>query len=127
MRGFTLDRSLHLAIDMQRLFAEQTEWFMPWLERVLPNVAAIARHAPQRTLFTRFIPPRVPEQMPGGWQDNYRHWRAMTRERLFPACWTSPVRSPVSAPRATSSTRRSIRLSAAPALRLSCAARGSGP
>jgi hypothetical protein len=30
MAGFPLDRSaLHIAIDMQRLFAERTEWFMP--------------------------------------------------------------------------------------------------
>jgi len=57
MSGFRLDRSaLHIAIDMQRLFAEPTEWFVPWLERVLPNVVAIANHAPDRTLCTRFIP-----------------------------------------------------------------------
>ena len=55
--GFPLDRSaLHIAIDMQRLFAEPTEWFMPWLDRVLPDVVAIASHAPERTLCTRFIP-----------------------------------------------------------------------
>ena len=53
MPGFPLDRSaLHIAVDMQRLFAEQTEWFMPWFGRILPNVA-IASHA-------RFIPPEVP-------------------------------------------------------------------
>ena len=57
--GFPLDRSApHIAIDMQRLFAERTEWFMPWLDRVLPNVVAIASHAPERTVCTRFIPPR---------------------------------------------------------------------
>jgi nicotinamidase-related amidase len=85
MAGFPLDRSaLHVAIDMQRLFAERTEWFMPWLDRVLPNVVAIAGHAPDRTLCTRFIPPEVPEQMTGAWQDYYRHWRAMTRDTLDP-------------------------------------------
>src|SRR5882757_4380197 len=85
MPGFPLDRSaLHIAIDMQRLFAEPTEWFMPWLDRVLPNVVAIASHAPERTLCTRFIPPEVPEQMTGAWRDYYRHWRAMTRDTLDP-------------------------------------------
>jgi nicotinamidase-related amidase len=69
---------------MQRLFAEQTEWFMPWLGRILPNVVAIATHAPERTLCTRFIPPQVPEQMIGAWRDYYRHWRAMTRDTLDP-------------------------------------------
>jgi nicotinamidase-related amidase len=85
MSGFALDRSaLHIAIDVQRLFAEQTEWFMPWLDRILPNVVAIAGRAPERTLCTRFIPPEVPEQMAGAWRNYYRHWRAMTRERLDP-------------------------------------------
>ena len=85
MPAFTLARTaLHIAVDMQRLFAEQTEWFMPWLDRVLPNVVAIAGHAPERTLCTRFIPPEVPEQMTGAWQDYYRHWRAMTRDTLDP-------------------------------------------
>ena len=66
MSGFPLDRSaLHIAIDMQRLFAESTEWFLPWLDRVLPNVVAIASHAPELTICTRFIPPEVPEQMHG--------------------------------------------------------------
>ncbi len=27
--------TLHLCIDMQRLFAEETEWRVPWLPRVL--------------------------------------------------------------------------------------------
>jgi nicotinamidase-related amidase len=83
--GFPLDRSaLHIAIDMQRLFAESTEWFLPWLDRVLPNVVAIASHAPELTICTRFIPPEVPEQMHGAWRDYYRHWRAMTRDTLDP-------------------------------------------
>jgi len=56
---FRLDRSaFHIAVDMQFLFAEPTEWFVPWLPRVLPNVLEIARHHPDRTLLTRFIPPR---------------------------------------------------------------------
>jgi len=46
------------------LFAEPTEWFVPWLPRVLPNVLEIARHHPDRTLLTRFIPPREPERRP---------------------------------------------------------------
>ena len=82
---FPLDRTaVHVAVDMQRLFAEQTEWCMPWLGRVLPNVAAIAGRAPERTLFTRFIPPASPEQTTGAWRDYYRHWQAMTRSQLDP-------------------------------------------
>ncbi len=61
--GFRLevDVTLHLCIDMQRLFAEETAWQVPWLPRVLPAVVEIAnRHAP-RTVFTRFSPPTTPE------------------------------------------------------------------
>jgi len=82
---FRLDRSaFHIAVDMQLLFAEVTEWFVPWLPRVLPNVVAIARRHPDRTLLTRFIPPQQPEEATGAWRDYYVHWRGMTRDRLDP-------------------------------------------
>ena len=82
---FRLDgTAFHIAVDMQCLFAEPTEWFVPWLPRVLPNVAAIAKRHPDRTLFTRFMPPVTPEQATGAWRNYYRHWRGMTRDRLDP-------------------------------------------
>ena len=77
--------SLHLCIDMQRLFAEGGVWPTPWMERVLPRVVALAERHPERTLFTRFIPPRRPEDRPGQWQAYYRRWREATLERLDPA------------------------------------------
>lgn len=84
-KSFRLDRTaFHIAIDMQLLFAEPTDWFVPWMTGVLPNVTRIAEHAPDRTLFTRFIPPRHPEEMQGAWQDYYRQWNEMTQERLDP-------------------------------------------
>jgi len=82
---FLLDNSaLHIAIDMQRLFAEPTEWFVPWLPRILPQVTEIAQRHADRTLLTRFIPPLNPDESKGAWRDYYRRWRAMTRERLDP-------------------------------------------
>lgn len=33
----------HLCIDMQTLFAERMGWHLPWLERVLPELALHAR------------------------------------------------------------------------------------
>jgi nicotinamidase-related amidase len=77
-------RAAHIAVDMQCLFAEPTDWFVPWLSKVLPNVREIARHHPDRTIFTRFIPPAQPDEAIGAWRDYYRHWRAMTRDRLDP-------------------------------------------
>jgi nicotinamidase-related amidase len=82
---FRLDHSaFHIAVDMQCLFAEPTEWFVPWLPRVLPNVAALAERHPGRTLFTRFVPPEEPDQATGAWRDYYRKWRGMTRDRIDP-------------------------------------------
>jgi nicotinamidase-related amidase len=62
------ERSVHLCIDMQRIFSADGPWPTPWMERVLPVVAALAGRHPERTVFTRFIPPERPEQMPGMWQ-----------------------------------------------------------
>jgi hypothetical protein len=42
------------------------------MERVLPVVAEIAGRFPQRTVFTRFITPAKPEDMPGMWQRYYQ-------------------------------------------------------
>lgn len=83
MADLDLGRAVHLAIDLQRLFADSgSPWHVPWLPRVLPQVAELARRHPERTVFTRFIPPRAPEEMPGAWRDYYRRWRAMTRQDL---------------------------------------------
>lgn len=75
---------MHLAIDMQALFAEATPWAVPWLPRVLPNVLAIAERHAERTIFTRFVPPASPDEAAGAWRGYYEHWRDMTRERLDP-------------------------------------------
>ncbi len=50
------ETTIHLCVDMQRMFAEGTDWNMPWLERVLPNIISITSTHPERTIFTRFIP-----------------------------------------------------------------------
>src|SRR5678815_5015619 len=76
------ERTVHLCIDMQRIFAPNGPWATPWMERVLPVVAEIAGRFPERTVFTRFITPPRPEDMPGMWQKYYRRWRETTREEL---------------------------------------------
>jgi len=82
--GPLTSRTAHLCVDMQTLFAERTDWHLPWLNRVLPIVERIARaHAPQ-TIFTRFVPPDKPEEMQGTWRRYYERWRQMTREELDP-------------------------------------------
>ena len=78
------ERTIHLCIDMQRLFAEETPWHTPWMERVLPIVARIAEAHPEQTIFTRFIPPRHPDEMRGTWRRFYRRWAELTLERIDP-------------------------------------------
>src|SRR6187401_600261 len=77
-------RAQCICVDMQRMFAEGTEWKMPWLERVLPNIVAITSAHPERTIFTRFIPARKPGQGMGMWRHYYERWGSMTIDRLGP-------------------------------------------
>jgi nicotinamidase-related amidase len=77
-------RTVHLCIDMQRLFAEATPWHTPWMDRVLPVVVRIAEAHPEQTIFTRFIPARHPDELPGTWRRFYRRWAALTLERIDP-------------------------------------------
>jgi nicotinamidase-related amidase len=77
-------RAAHLCIDMQTLFAERTDWHVPWLERVLPAVTRLAAARRERTVFTRFVPPERPEDAAGAWRRYYEYWRHMTGERLDP-------------------------------------------
>jgi nicotinamidase-related amidase len=79
------EKTVHLCIDMQRIFAPDGPWATPWMERVLPVVTEIAERFPARTVFTRFITPERPEGMPGMWQRYYRRWRETTRDRLDPS------------------------------------------
>ena len=78
------DKTVHLCIDMQRLFSSEGPWATPWMERVLPVVAEIAGRFPERTVFTRFITPRQPEDMPGMWQRYYQRWRNTTQVHIDP-------------------------------------------
>ena len=74
----------HLCVDMQNLFAEDTPWRTPWMDRVRPVAVRLARHRPERTVFTRFIPPERPEDMPGAWRRYYERWRELTGEHADP-------------------------------------------
>jgi nicotinamidase-related amidase len=78
------ERTVHVCVDMQQLFSSAGVWPTPWMDRVLPVVTELAGRFPERTVFTRFITPERPEQMPGMWQRYYAHWRNATREHLPP-------------------------------------------
>jgi nicotinamidase-related amidase len=82
--GPLTDTCLHICVDMQRLFAEDTDWHTPWMGRVLPNVVRIAAAHPAQTIFTRFIPAEEPGQGRGTWRRYYEKWESMTVSRLGP-------------------------------------------
>jgi nicotinamidase-related amidase len=75
---------IHLCVDMQRMFAESTDWQPPWMPRVLPHVHRLAGAHPERTIFTRFIPAARPGEGRGTWATYSQRWADMTRERLDP-------------------------------------------
>jgi nicotinamidase-related amidase len=66
-------RSVHLCVDMQRIFSNEGPWPTPRMEKVLPITATLAASHPERTIFTRFIPPERPD---------HTRWRVATRECL---------------------------------------------
>jgi nicotinamidase-related amidase len=59
---------------MQNVFAEDTAWRTPWMDRIRPVVRRLAEHRPERTIFTRFLPPPHPEEMRGTWRRYYERW-----------------------------------------------------
>jgi nicotinamidase-related amidase len=77
------EKSVHLCVDMQRLFTAQG-WPTAWMERMLPVVVELAGRFPRRTVFTSFITPQRPDDMAGMWQRYYQRWRQATREHLDP-------------------------------------------
>ena len=78
------DRCVHLCVDMQRLFAEPSEWATPWITRVLPRIVSLVERKAGQTIFTRFIPASRPGQGAGTWKRYYERWASMTIENLGP-------------------------------------------
>ena len=75
---------VHLCVDMQRLFAEKTPWFTPWMERVLPHAVRVAEAHPSETIFTRFLTAERPGEGQGTWKRYYEKWASVTVESLGP-------------------------------------------
>ena len=82
LKGFRGERAAHLCIDMQRLFAEGGPWPTPWMPRVLPTIEKLVARAPERTIFTRFIPPNAPEDASGMWRAYYAEWPHVTQQTM---------------------------------------------
>jgi nicotinamidase-related amidase len=76
------ENTLHLVIDMQRLFAEETAWHTPAIAEILPNILALCRARPSDTIFARFIVPQDGEHAAGRWKNYYRRWSTVTLDVL---------------------------------------------
>ncbi|GAB0116489.1 hypothetical protein Acid7E03_05610 [Acidisoma sp. 7E03] len=73
-------RCYHLCIDMQIVFAGETEWHTPWMGRIRPIVHRLASYRPDRTIFTRFVPPAAAQDLPGTWRRYYDRWADLVAE-----------------------------------------------
>lgn len=69
-------------VDMQRLFAEPTEWQVPNLDKIVPAIRRLVAHRPVDALFTRFITPHSIGEATGRWQHYYRRWSSVMRDRM---------------------------------------------
>jgi nicotinamidase-related amidase len=78
------ESAVHLCVDMQRMFAEDTPWKTPWMMRILPQVVRLVELRPADSVFTRFIPLRDPNEAVGTWRRYYERWPAMTLQALEP-------------------------------------------
>ena len=76
--------AVHLCIDMQTLFAERTDWHVPWIERVLPKMEQLSAAHPDRNVFTRFVTPQKAEDAKGSWRRYYDRWANLTGEVIEP-------------------------------------------
>lgn len=73
-------KTLHLVIDMQRLFAEKTDWHTPVIADILPNVFRLCSASGDRTVFAKFMVPRTIDEAAGRWKTYYRRWSAIMNE-----------------------------------------------
>jgi nicotinamidase-related amidase len=83
--GSLSKEAVHLCIDMQRLFREDTPWRTPWMDVVTPRIVEICAAQPASTVFTRFIPPRRPDEAAGAWARYWTKWQELTLERIDPS------------------------------------------
>lgn len=76
--------AVHLCVDMQRMFVEETAWRTPWADRIMPQVVRLCAHRPDRLCFTRFIPASRPGDGRGTWKGYWERWPSMTLDGLGP-------------------------------------------
>lgn len=76
--------AVHVVVDMQRIFAEPGGWHVATIRDIVPNIITLLRAFPDRSLFTRFVVPKHPEEAPGRWRQYYERWREFTLAKMDP-------------------------------------------
>ena len=72
----------HIAIDMQRVFAEETAWYAPSLMAILPNVTRLSAALREQTFYARFTVPDDADAAHGCWKSFYRRWPMVTGREM---------------------------------------------
>ena len=77
--------AVHVAVDMQDLFAAQTVWHTPSIPAVTPAIRRLVAHRSERAIFTRFMTPHTADETGGAWRTYYRRWTRVTTSQMDPA------------------------------------------
>src|SRR5512133_2385101 len=78
LSGMLPPDTLHVVIDMQRLFVEHSEWSVPDLPKIVPPILKLIEAHPRQAVFTRFMTPRNPDEA-------HRQWHKVTLAEMNPA------------------------------------------
>jgi nicotinamidase-related amidase len=54
------------------------------MERVLPKIVRLTEFSSDRTVFTRFVPPRTVDDAMGAWRTYFRKWANVTGDEVDP-------------------------------------------
>ncbi len=74
--------TLHVVIDVQRIFAEETAWYTPVIDEIVPNIISLCEAFPNKTLFAKFMLPQSAESTSGRWKHYYKRWSMMTLDAM---------------------------------------------
>ena len=85
LSGMLPPDTLHVVIDMQRLFVEHSDWSVPDLPKIVPPILKLIEAHPRQAVFTRFMTPRNPDEAHRQWRHYYRHWHKVTLAEMNPA------------------------------------------
>lgn len=70
--------TIHLVVDLQRLFAEDHGWHVPTIAAILPNVRRLCDARPTAAIYTRFLTPPSPSAARGQWRNLYHAYPQVT-------------------------------------------------